>query len=121
MVLSNLMANLPTLAWDLGSFLDNAGKTLETWAGYIIVIIGVVCVAVGVYKIASGLISHGKKQVNWPVAIILILLGGALLAGGWYWVVGIAKGGQQTIEDLGGGSPVPAGTIIPMLSSYFSL
>lgn len=115
MVLSSLMANLPTLDWDLGSFLNNAGSTLGTWAQYLMVIIGVVCVAIGIYKIASGLISHGKKQVNWAVAIILILLGGALLVTqSWNWIVGIAQGGKETIEDLGG-------TIMPMLSSYFGL
>lgn len=91
--------------WDLGNFLKNATSTLKGWGGLLIMLIGVVMVIVSVYKIASGLISHGKKQTNWAVAIILLILGGAFIAGGWDFVSGIAKSGEKTINDLGEGDP----------------
>lgn len=125
-LLSNLaesVQNLPTLAWDLGTFLQNAANTLKQWGGYLIVLIGVVMIIVGIYQIAKGFISHGKTQTNWFVAIALLILGGALMVGGWSWVAGIASGGKQTIDDLGnggtGGAGGAGGTIIPMLLSYF--
>ena len=99
------------MAWDLGSFLQNATETIKQWGGYIIVLIGVVMVIVAVFKIASGLISHGKTQVSWPVAIILLILGGAFMVGGFTFVSNIASGGKKTIEDLGQ-------TIIPMLTMF---
>ena len=100
------------MAWDLGSFLQNATETIKQWGGYIIVLIGVVMVIVAVFKIASGLISHGKTQVSWPVAIILLILGGAFMVGGFTFVSNIASGGKKTIEDLG------KQTIIPMISMF---
>ena len=102
-----------TGGWDLTTFLGNATAQLEIWGGLLMVLLGVVMIIVAIWRIAKGLISHGKTQTNWFVAIALLLLGGALagLGGGraaWEWVSGIAKGGKQTIDDLGT-------TIIPML------
>ncbi len=94
-------------SWDLGSFLQNSKTTLQTWGGYLIMLIGVVMVIASVYMIAKGLITHGKGQpVSWPVAIILLILGGAFLTGGWSFVNNIASGGQKTIEDLGNGTVI---------------
>lgn len=102
--MASLMAGIPA-AWDLGSFLQNATSTLKTWGGYVIVLIGVVMVIVSVYKIAKGLMSHGQGQpTNWAVAIILLVLGGAFMVGGFTFVSGIASGGKKTIEDLGNGA-----------------
>lgn len=95
--------------WDIGSFLQNATSTLKGWGGLVIMLVGVIMIIVGVVKIASGLISHGKKQVSWVVAILLIIIGGAFLAGGWGFVSKIAEGGLNTINDLGENG----GTIIP--------
>lgn len=98
--------------WDLTTFLGNATTQLKTWGGLLMVLLGVVMVIVAIWQISKGLISHGKTQTNWFVAIALLLLGGALAGLGgdaaWGWVSGIAAGGKQTIDDLGT-------TIIPML------
>lgn len=89
-------------AWDLGSFLQNATTTLKEWGGYLIILIGVVMVIASVYQIAKGLITHGKGQpTNWAIAIVLLILGGAFMVGGFSFVSNIASGGKQTIEDLG--------------------
>lgn len=100
------------LAWDIGTFLNNTKSTIQSWGGSLIVLIGVIMVIVSVYKIASGLISHGKQQTNWAVAIILLIVGGAFIAGGWSFVSSVAAGGEKTLNDLGNGAPQ---TIIPFL------
>lgn len=91
-------------AWDLESFLTNLSSTLTNWFGLATTVLGIVAVAYATYQIVSGLMSHGKKQVNWGITIFLLLVGGALsVSGGFRFVQGIAEGGRKTIEDLGGG------------------
>lgn len=109
-----MMMNLLSMpmAWDLGSFLQNATSTLKTWGGYLIVLIGVVMVVWSVVMIARGLISHGKTQVSWPVAIILLILGGAFMVGGFSFVADIASGGKQTIDELGNGTILMLSTLL---------
>lgn len=109
-----MMMNLLSMpmAWDLGSFLQNATSTLKTWGGYLIILIGVVMVVWSVVMIARGLISHGKTQVSWPVAIILLILGGAFMVGGFSFVSNIASGGKKTIEDLGNGTILMLSTLL---------
>lgn len=107
--MDTLMMSMAGVAcsWDLGNFLQNAKSTLQTWGSYLIMLIGVVMVIASVYMIAKGLITHGKGQpVSWPVAIILLILGGAFLTGGWAFVNDIASGGEQTIRDLGNGTVI---------------
>lgn len=110
------IGNLPTCAWDFGAFLQNATNTLRTWGGYGIVLIGVVMIIIGVYQIAKGFISHGKTQTNWFIAIALLVLGGALMVGGWAWVAEIASGGKKTIDDLGNGGTGGTSTILLLTS-----
>lgn len=109
-----MMMNLLSMpmAWDLGSFLQNATSTLKTWGGYLIILIGVVMVVWSVVMIARGLISHGKTQTSWPVAIILLILGGAFMVGGFSFVSNIASGGKQTIEDLGNDTILMLSTLL---------
>lgn len=91
--------------WDLTSFLNNSQKTLTTWFNAGLLIVGLVAVAFAAWQIVSGLMSHGKKQVNWGITITLLFVGGALAAsGGFDFVRGIAEGGKQTITDLGSGN-----------------
>ena len=93
------------MAWDIDSFLQNLGTKLQTWGSYIFIILGVVMLIVAIYKLATGLMSHGKGQSpNWFVILIMFLVGGALVAAGassFDWVKGIAEGGKSTIEGLG--------------------
>lgn len=92
------------MAWDLTSFLTNSTNQLKAWGGLFIILLGVAMIVVGIYQLAKGLIAHGKTQVNWFVVVALIIAGGALTAGGWTLVSGIASGGKKTIEDLGNSS-----------------
>ena len=110
MTLNKFLAT--TAAWDLGTFLQNAKSTIETWGGYLIMLIGVVMVIVAVYQGAKGLISPQKSQTNWGMVAALLIVGGAFSIGGYSWVSNIAEGGKKTIDDLGGG------TIVPMLQNF---
>lgn len=106
--------------WSITAFLENLSDQLVEWGGLVMLLLGVVMVIVAVYQIATGLMSHGKKQTNWFVAGGLLLLGGALVAGGgagtWTWVTDIAAGGKNTIDDLGAQG---GGTIVGMLPFIF--
>lgn len=89
--------------WDLRTFLTNSFDTLGDWFSLAVMILGICAVAYAIWQIVTGLISQGKKQTNWAVAIILLLVGGALsMSTGFDFVRGIAEGGKTTIEDLGG-------------------
>jgi hypothetical protein len=89
--------------WDLRNFLENSFTTLGEWFSLAVMIVGIVAVAYAIWQIVSGLMSQGKKQTNWAVAIILLLVGGALsMTTGFEFVQSIAGGGRKTIEDLGG-------------------
>lgn len=111
------VVNPMAMAWDLGTFLQNATETIKTWGNYLIILIGVIMVIISVYQIAKGLMSHGKGQpTNWFVAAALLIVGGAFMVGGFTWVSGIASSGKDTIDDLGG-----AGTILPMLQMMFPI
>lgn len=99
--------DLLTGAWDLRTFLENSFSTLEDWFSLAVMIVGLCAVAWAIWQIVSGLMSQGKKQTNWAVAIILLIVGGALsVSTGFSFVRQIAEGGQQTISDLGGNGGV---------------
>lgn len=111
--MNNLMFSLMSnpLTFDITQFGQNLYTKLREWGNILIIIIGVVMMIVAVWQIAKGLIQHGKAQVNWAVAIALLILGGALASfggsgvsgtGAWDWLEGIAEGGKNTIDDLGG-------------------
>lgn len=100
------------MAWDLTSFLTNSKTQLITWGGAIIMLVGVVMIIVAVVNIARKFISPQSAPGGWAGPIICLLIGGALLAGGWSFVATIAEGGKKTIEDLGT-------TVIPLLQNRF--
>lgn len=104
------LTNAMPMAWDLGTFLDNATKTLTNWGGLLFILLGVVCIIIGIYKIVKGLITHGQngQPVNWLVAIGLIILGGVLVTTGSFgFIQGIAEDQKKTIEDLGNATILP--------------
>lgn len=98
----NLVAGADS-GWDIRTFLENSLDTLGEWFSLGVMILGIVAVVFAIYQIVSGLMSQGKKQTNWVVAIILLLVGGTLsMSTGFQFVQDIASGGRKTIEDLGG-------------------
>lgn len=94
--------------WSMDSFLDSVKEKLEGWVGVVIAIIGIVMIAAGVYQIAKGLAGHGKAQVSWPVAILLVVIGGLFVGlAGISLFKDIGEGAKTTIDDLGNGVFLP--------------
>lgn len=90
--------------WSLGNLFSATQSSVITWVKVIVGIIGVVLLGFGVYKIAKNLISHGKGQTSWVVAIASVVIGGMLmLQAGWDTLVSISKGGDNTVNNLGEG------------------
>lgn len=108
-MLTKAMSMAITMSWDVESFLNNSKNAIVKWGNILIILIGVIMIIASVWQIASGLMSHGKKQTNWAVTILLLIIGGAFMAGGFGFMENIASGGKKTIEDLGSGG----GTMIP--------
>jgi uncharacterized membrane protein len=75
-------------------------------------LVGVVMIIVAIVKIAQKFISPQSAPGGWVGPIVMLIVGGALLAGGWTFVSNIAQGGKKTIEDLGT-------TVIPLIQSRF--
>lgn len=103
--MTNLLGSVELVAgsWDLRTFLQNSFRTLDQWFSLAAMVVGLVAIAWATWQIVSSLMSQGKKQINWAVAIILLLVGGALsMSNGFQFVRGIANSGQKTINDLGG-------------------
>lgn len=105
--------------FDIGQFVQNVVDIIKEWGGWFIIGAGAIMLVVAIYMIAKGLIMHGKTQVNWFIVAVLFIVGGALLSfasglDAFAWVQGIAEGGKQTIEDLGGagGTGTPTPTIL---------
>jgi hypothetical protein len=88
--------------WSISNFLNNLNKSLFGWGQVIVVIIGVIMVIVGVFLIAKGLMSQGRGQTNWFLAIVLLLIGGCLaFAGGWGWLQDVGNGARNQLNELG--------------------
>lgn len=90
--------------WSISKFLGALQRTSMYYVQIIILIIGVVMIGVGIYQVAKNLISHGKGQTNWVVTAALIIVGGTLMLGtGWNVIGGIANGSKTTLEKMGQG------------------
>lgn len=96
--------------WDLTTFLNNATAQLKTWGGALICLVGIVMIIVAVVQIARKFIAPQGAPGGWAMPIVCFIIGGALLAGGWSMVASMAKGGQKTLEDLGGKTTEDTGT-----------
>lgn len=87
--------------WDVGDFLTNVNKLAQDWGGRFLMLLGVVAVIYGVYQVATGLMSHGKKQIAWPQVILTIIVGGGFMIGGFNLAAKVSSVGNKTIERLG--------------------
>lgn len=91
----------------ISTLLKSLQGSLNNWVQWIVTIVGVVMVGFGIYKLAKGLISHGKGQpTNWVIVFALIIVGGVMMgSGGWNLLGDISKGGKATIDDFNAGNP----------------
>ena len=84
-ILDSVCIRLMLLNWSFDNLLGNVRKSLIRWGAALMMIVGVAMIIVGIFKIASALISHGKTQVSWPINIILIVLGALFCAGSTFF------------------------------------
>ena len=103
------MVNISSLgvlgSQSLSTFIEALFQQLGIWGSWIVGVIGVVMIIVGIYQIAKGIMSGGKGQTNWVMAILCLLLGGALAAGGGWALLGtFTDSSNTTIDKLAGGS-----------------
>lgn len=92
--------------WNVVHVINNTGDLVKKIGSALLIVIGAVMIIVGIFKIAQGLISHGKTQVNWVVNILLIVVGALFCAGAGFFLKltaedGVGKDIANTIIDLG--------------------
>lgn len=97
--------------WRICTVLYNVRRLMIDWGAALMMVIGVVMIIVGIWKIAQGLISHGKTQVSWVVNIALILVGILFCAGSSFFKAMTASEGNSLggalaneLSALGNGS-----------------
>ena len=98
---------LTPAAWDLRNFFTNASKYTEEVGGGLLILLGTAGVVWGGVLLIKKLMSN-QDQTSWLKIIGLIIIGGALMASGFTLISQIAKGGETTIKELGGGVLLPA-------------
>lgn len=104
--------SLPTAAWDLESFLNNAKTYTENIGGLILMLLGAVALIWGGVQLVKKLMGNPQtsQQINWGTVALLIIVGGGLLTGGFSLMETVGSGGEETITDLGGGTVVLGST-----------
>ena len=74
----NTMYGLEGLSmFEINTFLETMKNNMQTWGGYITMIIGAIMMIAGVWQVGKGFISK-NGQTNWVMAIGAIVLGGML-------------------------------------------
>lgn len=94
--------SLPTAAWDVVSFLQNAATYAKTGGGALLILLGIVALVWGGVLVLKKLMAGQQNQDSWMKIIGLIIIGGAIAVGGFAMVFTIGSGGKKTIDDLGG-------------------
>ena len=94
--------------WTIDTFLTNLNNSMTTWGKLLVTTFGTAMVIAAVYHIAKGLMSQGKGQTNWVMVLLLLFVGGAMMATtGWSLIVSMSEGFRQSVNDLGGGFILP--------------
>jgi hypothetical protein len=93
---------LPTAAWDVVSFFENAGEFVKTAGGGLLVAMGLVALVWGGVLLLKKLMAGQQNNDSWIKIIMLMIVGGAIAVGGFALIFTIGSGGKTTIEDLGG-------------------
>lgn len=114
-----IQTSLDPAAWDVGTFLTNAKKTIDKWGNLLLKLLGVaalVWAAVLTLKKLMASQQSQSQQAGWPTIILLTLVGGGFMIGGFGLAKTIGGGGETSIRQLGGGAIDPS-----LLLSVFGL
>ena len=61
--------------WSLSKFLGNSKNLIANVGAAICIVLGAIMVIVALVKVATGLLSHGKKQTEWVPIVVLGVVG----------------------------------------------
>ena len=89
--------------FEINTFLETMKNNMQTWGGYITMIIGAIMMIAGVWQVGKGFISK-NGQTNWVMAIGAIVLGGMLLAGSWMLLSSVSDTVSSELAGYGGGA-----------------
>jgi len=84
----------------LTSLLKGGINFLQEIGGYIVVLAGVILLIVGIVQIVKGLAGGGKGQTNWVMSIGCLIVGGALMFGGWTLLTSLSKAGGGALQEM---------------------
>lgn len=104
--------------WSVDDFLENGKNKFQQWVSVAILFIGIAMMFFGVFQLFKAVTAQQGSGGHWVKAIIGIFLGGAITFGGWALIEKIAKGGQETINDLGTGSALIDHSTIKHIHDY---
>lgn len=87
-------------------FIQTLGDQIQIWGKLIVFAIGGVMVIAGIYHVAKNLMSQGRGQANWAMTLLLIVIGGALMAsagGGWTTLIQFSNDSKTTLDNMASG------------------
>ena len=88
--------------WNIIKFLSSIKEQMGSAATWIVAIIGMIMFIVGIWLIAKGLMSQGRGQTNWVLAIVLLVLGALLGFGaGMALLTDFSNDTASVVNDLG--------------------
>jgi uncharacterized membrane protein len=105
-----------TAGWTLDTALKNFENFLKNEGGVVLAIVGVLLILFAGFKFAKAIWGQQEKGKNATVGGIAIIVGGAMLFGGWSLFSTMANGGNSTVQQMGGGFTIP---IVTVLQSFF--
>lgn len=108
-MIPGILANASILAdgegFDLFTFLQNTIGGTQRLGGGILVLLGVIMIGVGGFRIGKGLLTQGKPQaqpINWFLCLGLLVVGGMLSFSGFKGVLNATKTIGGTVDSLSG-------------------
>lgn len=89
--------------WSISKLLSNSGTTLQNWGALILVVLGAAAMIIAAVMIVRGLASK-QSQTSWGKVILLFVVGGIFLFGGWGVWSSLGAGANTTVKTLGSGN-----------------
>lgn len=87
--------------WDWETLFQNGESTAKTVGGALLGALGIIVLVVaGVYLAMVGLSKRSKGQYVWQ-AVIGIIIGGVLTAGGVTLLTQVSQGSYKSVKELG--------------------
>lgn len=88
-------------AWDWETLFQNGESTAKTVGGALLSALGIIVLVVaGIYLAMVGLSKRSKGQYVWQ-AVIGIIIGGVLTAGGVSLLTQVSQGSYKSVKELG--------------------